>query len=150
MNILYHGHWYLQHKNMGKTEDILRREELFRELHGTNERERTLHRLHCVSLVLHGFLPKDVAKMYGDSPRAVAYWATRFGTKGVAGLVEQKREGKAPRLKALQLKRLKAWVRAKRSAGEVISSRELSLEIKKVFEVKLSSRQCRRILAAIE
>jgi len=49
------------------------------------------HRLHAVLLVAQGLSCRKAAQLFGDSPRAVAYWARRFEDEGLAGLAEAER-----------------------------------------------------------
>ncbi len=55
------------------------------EISGTRE-GRYFHRLHVVLHVLHGASSYEAARLYGDSPRSVEYWAHRLLSQGLAGL----------------------------------------------------------------
>lgn len=115
-------------------------------LRGVTARERVLHRLHSVALVLAGFSATDVQKSFGDSPRAVAYWVARFKVKGVAGLEEKARAGRPASLSALQTTELLRFVFKARKASEPVNATLLPLHIKKSYNVSLTERQCWRIL----
>src|SRR5262249_47724357 len=80
------------------------------ELRGTSARERLLHRLHSVALVLNGCSGSEAARIYGDSARAVAYWVTRFKRYGIEGLRDEARPGRPSRLNLSQLKKVQRFV----------------------------------------
>jgi transposase len=119
--------------------------ELLKALHGTSPHERILHRLHSVVLVLSGLSCSEVARLYGDSARIVAYWLERYETEGIAGLEEEARSGRPSKLTSTQLQSVKAFVK-RSSPSAPVSGEALSSFIKKRFGVSLTVRQCRRIV----
>jgi transposase len=111
-------------------------------LRGETQREHLLHRLHSVLLVQHGFSSVQAAKMFNDSPRALAYWVKRYEADGIAGLEDKTKPGRPPRLTAAQTKRLHTFVTQKKpTSARVVSDFLLSK-----FGVSLTPRQCMRIL----
>lgn len=58
---------------------------------------RYQHRVHAVLLVAHGLNCSQVAALFGDSPRAVAYWRQRYQAHGTSGLRDEKRTGRPPK-----------------------------------------------------
>lgn len=122
---------------------------MLKSLRGENARERTLHRLHSVALVLGGLAAKDVAQLYGDSPRSVAYWVTKFKASGGENLGEKSRPGRPSRLDASQTKRVRSFVEQRRGKNEHVNAATLSAFIKASFNVALTQRQCWRILKEI-
>ena len=116
-------------------------------LRGTSVRERILHRLHSVALVLSGRSASEAARIYGDSPRAVAYWVTRFEKQGIRGLGEDSRPGRPTKLKSLQTKKVRAYLNKSRERSQPVSAKALQQYIKQGFGVTLTTRQCLRILA---
>ena len=116
-------------------------------MRGETETERLLHRLHCAVSVMAGRLSaSEVARIYGDSPRAVAYWVTRFVEHGVAGLQEEKRLGRTPALNAANIKRLAQFVSERRAKSESVTGPVVADFIERSFAVRLTVRQCWRIL----
>ena len=67
---------------------------LLKKLRGNSSSERLLHRLHAVALVAGGLSASEVGQIYGDSPRAVAYWVTQYRKSGFEGLQEEDRPGR--------------------------------------------------------
>jgi transposase len=131
---------------MKKDEHFSMNEEVFSLLRGMNKRERTLHRLHCVALVLGGMPAQQVSAFYGDAPRAIAYWVTRFKTKGFSGFGETKVRGRLPRLDSSQLKRLQRFIQTEQKKGKRVNADTLAAHIKKTFDVVFARRQCWRLI----
>jgi len=124
-------------------------EEMLNYLRGETAKERQLHRLHCVALVLCGIPAKEVASTFGDSPRSVAYWVTKFKAKGVDGLADKIYAGRPPTLIPSQMKRVRSFVEAERGKNVSINAARLVEFLKTKFNVSLTIRQCWRILGKI-
>jgi len=69
---------------------------------------RRLHRLHAVLLVAGGLSCRKAARLLGDSPRSVEYWAHRYMSDNDNGLKDKKHTGRRPRLTPAQLAQLRA------------------------------------------
>lgn len=115
-------------------------------LHGESPRERLLHRLHCVTLVLGGYSPHETARLYGDSPRAIAYWIKRFKYRGIDGLDEEARPGRPPRLDAVQLKKVQTFLKRSAKKSKPVNAGTLSAFLLTKFNIPLTPRQCWRII----
>ena len=116
-------------------------------LRGETEMERFLHRLHCAVLVATGQLSASaVARIYGDSPRAVANWVVRFGAHGLGGLREEQRSGRPSTLSAAQAGKLARFVGERRAQSQPVTGPLLADFIERSFAVRLTVRQCWRIL----
>jgi len=115
-------------------------------LHGDTSHERLLHRLHSVALVLKGYSSSEAARIYGDSPRAVAYWVKRFEQDGLEGLKEGERSGRPSKLNATQFKRLQIFMRQSKAVSQRENADLLSAYILKEFKIFITPRQCWRIL----
>lgn len=116
-------------------------------LRGETEMERFLHRLHCTVLVATGQLSASaVARIYGDTPRAVAKWVVRFGTHGLGGLREEQRSGRPSTLSAAQTGKLARFVGERRAKSQPVTGPLLADFIERSFAVRLTVRQCWRIL----
>jgi transposase len=120
--------------------------EMLTTLRGNSSRERLLHRLHSVALVLNGSSASETARIYGDSPRAVAYWVTRFKRHGIEGLQEESRPGRPSTLNATQLKKLQTYLKQSGTKSRPVNAKELSAYILKEFGVSLTQHLCWRIL----
>lgn len=106
------------------------------------------HRLHAVLLVAQGMSCRDVGKMLGDSPRAVAYWASRFESQGLAGLVEGERSGRPSRLTDEQLAAIQAALQkdpAEFGLHGHWEGKTLSSFIRQQWGTALGVRQCQRL-----
>ena len=119
---------------------------ILRALRGGTPRERVLHRIHCVVLVEGGRSASEVARMYGDSPRAVAYWVERFRAKGLPGLEEDRRSGRPSKLSDVEIKKVEEFVAGAKQRAEAINASALAKFIQSKFGVCLTARQCWRIL----
>jgi len=117
-----------------------------KKLRGDSAAERLLHRLHSVVLVLNGLSSSEVARIYHDSPRAVAYWVKRYEEKGIIGLQEESRTGRPSLLNPIQMKKLQFFLNQSRERSQPVSAPTLAKYIQKQFEIVLTIRQCSRIL----
>lgn len=134
---------------MPKEQTLSISETTLKRLRGETIEERALHRLHCVALVLGGMPAKDVAALYGDSPRAVAYWVKKFQSGGYENLFERQRPGRPSRLDIPQMKKIRSFVVKERNKEKGVNAGSLSAYIKASFNVSLTERQCWRILKGI-
>jgi transposase len=107
------------------------------------------HRLHAVLMVAQGQSCNKVSQLLGDSPRAVAYWVSRFETEGLSGLADADRPGRPSKLDEHQLKMVEAALRSHPSQygleGNLWDGKMLSHYIAKQFGVELGVRQCQRL-----
>ena len=114
-----------------------------------SEDARYDHRLHAILLVAQGLSGHDVARWLGDSPRAVAYWVSRFIEEGLAGLVELERPGRPPRLSEDQVKEIDLVLRGSPSeyglTGNLWDGKTLSAFVKERWDLTLGVRQCQRL-----
>jgi len=121
-----------------------------RELSAESPRARLLHRLHSVALVAYGLSASEVAKIFDDSPRAVAYWVKRFNKYGLVGLEEESKPGRPSKLNPTQLKKLQIFVERSHSVSKPMKPKVLANYILKEFRVVLTNRQCWRILKRLQ
>jgi len=131
---------------MGKDVHKKLSQQVRRALRGATERERILHRLHSVALVLNGFSASKAARLYGDSARSVAYWFKRFEESGTRGLEEERRSGRPRKLTPVQMKQVSAFVESASQKDERVPAKKVSFFINQKFRVRLTVRQCRRIV----
>ena len=111
--------------------------------------ERLRHRLRAVELVMVGHSASEVARQLGDSPRAVAYWVTRFKASGAEGLKEAPRSGRPPRLDPAQTKALRHFIVETRTRSEKITGPVVARYLKEELGVTLTVRQCWRIIKRV-
>jgi transposase len=116
------------------------------QLRGETPRERLLHRLHSVVLVLSGYSASEAGRIYGDSPRAVAYWVKRFNDEGMAGLEDDQRPGRPSKLDERQIKQLQTFLKQAKQKTELINAETVAAFILSEFGISLTARQCWRIL----
>ncbi len=119
---------------------------MLKRLRGHSSHDRLLHRLHSVVLVAHGLSASEVARIYGDSPRAVSYWVKRFNKDGAEGLEEEVRPGRPSKLGQAQMNQVRRYVERYRTESKRLNAQLLSDYIIRGFGVKLTLRQCWRIL----
>jgi transposase len=120
-------------------------EDLTIRLRGTSAQERVLHRLHTVTLVLKGYSASEAGRIFGDSPRAVAYWVKRFKKAGVHGLADVPRPGRPGRLGPSHMKRLQTYMQDCANGN----ARMLRAYIIKRFRITLTLRHCQRIFTRL-
>ena len=121
-----------------------------RDLCAESPRARLLHRLHSVALVAYGLSASEVARIFDDSPRAVAYWVKRFKQHGLAGLEEESKPGRPSKLAPAQMKKLQAFVNRSKRTGKPVKAETLVDFISKEFRIALTIRQCWRILKRLK
>jgi transposase len=107
------------------------------------------HRLHAVLMVAQGMSCREVAKLLGDSPRTVAYWANRFEAEGLSGLADAYRPGRPRRLDDHQLYEIKEALRSSPAdyglTANLWDGKLLSHFIRQHFGIELGVRQCQRM-----
>jgi len=102
--------------------------------------------MHSVALVLSGSSASETGRIYGDSPRAVAYWVTRFKKHGIEGLKEESRPGRPSTLNAKQLMKLQTYLKQSAAISRPVNAKTLSAYIQKEFGISLNPHLCWRIL----
>ena len=107
------------------------------------------HRLHAILLVAQGMSCRQAAKLLGDSPRTVAYWANRFETEGLSGLADSDRPGRPTRLNEQQLSEIHDALCSSPSdyglSANLWDGKLLSYFINQQFGIELGVRQCQRL-----
>ena len=120
-----------------------------RELPGS-PRARYLHRLHCLLCVAAGHSCYEVAEWFGESPRNIERWVHRWSDHGAEGLRELPRPGRRSRLgpKAVAVVRrdLAGDPRVHGTGGAAWTGATLSAHLCTHFGIRLSERQCQRLL----
>ena len=139
-----------QGNNFNKEDAML---EIWAEIH-RDKFARNEHRLHAVLLVIQGLSRRKVADLLGDSPVTVAYWARKFKTEGIDGLLEGERTGRPSRLNTEQMKVVAEALNQTPSHynldGDKWDGERLSLFAKNKFSVDLSIRQCQRLIRRLK
>ncbi len=107
---------------------------------------KLLHRLHCVALVFNGFSASEVGRIFNDSPRAVAYWVTRYKKAGLDGLREESKPGRPPKLNPSQMGKLQIFLQQSRARSPRVKAQTVSDYISNQFGIVLTVRQCWRIV----
>ena len=117
-----------------------------KKLRGDSSRERLLHRLHCVAMTMNGSSASEAARIFGDSPRAVAYWVTQFKQHGIEGLEEDTRPGRPSQFNEVQIKQLQRFLNQCKRKSQPVKASTLATFILKELGISLPYRQCWRIL----
>jgi len=120
-----------------------------------SEESRYDHRLHGVLLVAQGATCPEVARLLGDAPRTVEYWARRFEARGFSGLAEGVRYGRPRRLSEEQIAKVEDALRktpaeAGMSDGGVWDGKTLSAFLKQECAMTLQVRQCQRLFRQLD
>jgi len=123
---------------------------MVRDICAESPRARLLHRLHSVALVAYGLSASEVARIFDDSPRAVAYWVKRFKQYGIAGLEEEIRPGRPSKLNPTQMKRLQTFLKRSQASSKPMKAEALADYILKEFRIVLTASQCWRILKRLK
>lgn len=131
---------------MEQKSHLAKSQKLINYLHGDSASERFQHRLHCVAVVMSGFTASETARIFEDSPRAVAYWVTRYKKDGVEGLIDDKSTGRPSRLTPLQVKQVAHFLRKSHEKSQSVNALALLEHIQNTFGVTYTIRQCWRIL----
>jgi transposase len=118
------------------------------EIHRTDE-TRFQHRLHCIILMCNGKTCAEVAALFGDSLRAVQYWAKSFNAQGLSGLRDAAKPGRKARLSAKDKEVLSKNLRQPPTAfgysQNLWDGKLLCHHIKEKFMVELKVRQCQNL-----
>lgn len=123
---------------------------LVRDACAESPRARLLHRLHSVALVEYGFSSSEVARIFDDSPRAVAYWVKRFKQQGIVGLEEEARPGRPSKLKPDQMKKLQSFLKRSQTKPAPLKVETVADYILTEFKVVLTISQCWRIMQRLK
>jgi transposase len=114
-----------------------------------SEESRYDHRLHGILLVCSGLSCNEVAKLFGQSPRTVQYWVSRFEDSGFAGLQDTPRPGRPAAMYEGIVKSLGQDLRrSPRELGytqNLWDGKLLSHHLTQKFSIHLGIRQCQRL-----
>ncbi len=119
-----------------------------------NHDSHFLHRLHCVLLISEGHSCCEVADWFGENSRTIERWVRRLQEHGVEGLKDAEHPGRPTKLTTTQLDDLwediesPPWAYGYRHP--IWSGRLLAAYVERKFAVKLSVRQCQRLLKSRE
>ena len=119
-----------------------------------SDQARLQHRLHCVLMVAAGLSFNEVAQSVGMSARTVERWAQNYERFGVAGLADDKKTGRLSKLSFNQLRALRSDLRVNPQClgyqQAEWTGRNLAEHILDKFAVRLSIRQCQRLLRQLQ
>ena len=114
-----------------------------------SDESRYDHRLHGILLVCSGLSCNEVAKLFGQSPRTVQYWISRFEDSGFAGLQDTQRPGRPAALDEGIIQSigqdLRRFPRELGYAQNLWDGKLLSHHITRKFSIHLGLRQCQRL-----
>ena len=110
------------------------------------------HKVEMVNLVLGGLTPSFLSSYCGDSKRTITLWVKIADEQGFEALKTKKPTGRSPKLTREQKAEIRAIVEEddpKKYGQNVWDGPSLSVYIRKTYAVKLSVRQCQRLLHSL-
>ena len=117
---------------------------------GTQASGRLLGRIHCVLLVNEGRSIAEVARWFGVHRRTLERWMAEYRRNGEAGLQDETRTGRPPRLSADQRAALVTELAGPPQqlgySSDAWSGRLLRHHLAGRYDVRFSLRQCQRLL----
>ena len=120
-------------------------------VHSTSD-DKYRHKVEMVNLVLGGLTPSYLSTYCGDSKRTITLWVKIADEQGFEGLKPKKPTGRPPRLTKEQKAEIRAILEEdnpKKYGQNVWDGPSLSYFIEKTYAVKLSVRQCQRLLHSL-
>ena len=121
-----------------------------RRLCGSDPDARLLGRVQCVLLVNEGRSIAEVARWFGVHRRTLERWMAQYRRHGEAGLQDESRTGRPPRLSPEQRTSLAAELaqppQALGYSSDAWSGRLLRHHLTGRYDVRFSLRQCQRLL----
>ena len=112
--------------------------------------QRFLLRLCCVLLIAEGCSCYEVARWFGEDPRTIERWVHALHGHGVEGLREHYAGGRPAKLTGEQAQRLAVDLQKppllSGYPGREWSGKLLTQHLAESYGIKLSARQCQRML----
>ena len=116
----------------------------------TSFEQRFLHRLHCVLLIAEGRSCYEVARWFGEDPRTIERWVHALDEHGVEGLREHHAGGRPTKLSRDQVQRLALDLQEPPCfcgyPERQWSGKRLAQHLDGCYGIKLSPRQCQRMI----
>ena len=109
-------------------------------------------KVEMVNLVLGGLTPSYLSSYCGNSKRTITLWVKKADEQGFEALKAKKPTGRPPKLTKWQKAEIRAVLEEddpKKYGQNVWDGPSLSAYIKKTYAVKLSIRQCQRLLHSL-
>ena len=110
------------------------------------------HKVEMVNLVLSGLTPSYLSTYCGDSKSTITRWVKIADEQGFDALKVKKQTGRKPKLTGEQKEEIRAIMEEdapKKYGYNVWDGPSLSTYIEKTYTVKLSVRQCQRLLHSL-
>ena len=120
-------------------------------VHSTSD-AKYRHKVEMVNLVLSGLSPSYLSSYCGNSKRTITLWVKIADEQGFEALKTKKPTGRPPKLTKDQRAEIRAVLEEddpKKYGQNVWDGPSLSAYIKKTYGVKLSVRQCQRLLHSL-
>jgi transposase len=116
----------------------------------TSSEQRLLHRLHCVLLIAEGRSCYEVARWFGEDPRTIERWVHALALHGTEGLREHHAGGRPAKLAGEQAQHLALDLQKPPHLSgypkREWSGKLLTQHLQGSYGIKLSTRQCQRML----
>jgi transposase len=114
---------------------------------------RFLHRLHCILLVAEDRSCYEVARWFGENSRTIQRWVRAFDKDGVESLRNHHSGGRRAKLANEQMQHLTADLLKLPSVSgypeRKWTGKFLAQHVERRYGVKLSVRQCQRIIRGL-
>ena len=110
------------------------------------------HKVEMVNLVLSGLSPSYLSSYCGDSKRTITLWVKTADEQGFEALKTKKPTGRPPKLTKEQKAEIRAVLEEddpKKYGQNVWDGPSLSAYIEETYAIKLSVRQCQRLLHSL-
>jgi transposase len=128
--------------------------EIIRKEFRRSDEARYIHRLHGVLLVLLGLSTVKAGELLGDPQRTVAHWVGQYKAHGLDGLRDAEKAGRPGTLTEAQRAAVaKALSKSPKESGfesDSWTNALLASLLKKRYGITLSTRQCSRLLRALQ
>lgn len=112
-----------------------------------------LHRLHCVLLVAENRSCYEVAQWFGENPRTIQRWVHAFYSYGMEGLRHHHSGGRRAKLADAQMQHLALDLQEPPHMFGYLerewSGKLLTRYVESSYGIKLSVRQCQRIIRGL-
>ncbi|MBX8632049.1 MAG: helix-turn-helix domain-containing protein [Thermoplasmata archaeon] len=138
-------------KKLTVEEETKTRSLLWQEIKSSAE-ARYISRVHAVLLACAGLSSYEIAGMLGHSARSVEEWIKRYNKNSLDGLREERRKGRPGAISTECFELLVSDIEQDPSefGYDEWNCRNLSAHLMRRYGIKLSERQCRRVLERLK
>lgn len=95
------------------------------------------------AIIITGQYPvKQVAEIFGVSPRTIFRWVNKFASEGVEGLIDKAKGHKTGKISDKHTKEIERWIVSKKNSNGQKTSwtlEKLRIELEKVYDINISN-----------